>query len=58
MNCYDCKHFSVTTLHQVGFGTRYSYHCRKLKKSMKGAVKDCKDIERGDSKHEQMILGG
>lgn len=58
MNCWDCKNFSCTTLHQSGYGSVEHKHCSKRHISI-DKVKDaeeCKEFEKGKSNRETWVL--
>lgn len=58
MNCWDCKNFSCTTMHQSGFGTRESKHCTKRHMSIDKVKteEECKDFEKGKAERYNWVL--
>lgn len=59
MNCWECKHFEAETYHQTGFGTRYSYRCRRKKKHMfeDDHEENCDEYEQGRPQRHTYFIG-
>ena len=55
-NCNFCKHYKTETMHQPGFGTRYSYYCKLKHRELNGAILDCDDFEHGEHESSTWIL--